>query len=122
MFSFRLFRRDPEHDISVWADIKAFFSQKQDHRWWVLLASIAMPSLILAGFLTNSGQRKTYIPPDVIYFKNWNAGRTEAEIKAQQAIDAPIEAAERKALADAEAERLAALRRLADSMGINVDK
>ena len=122
MLSFRPFRRKSEHDISVWFDIKAFFSQEQEHRWLILLASIAMPGLILATFLKDSRKIKPYEPPEVIFFKNWNAGRTEAQIKAQQAIDGPIEAAERKALADAEAERLAALRRLANAMGIDADK
>jgi hypothetical protein len=59
-----------------------------------------------------------YKPPTVIFVKNWNAGRTEAEIKRQQAIDAPGERAARKAQADFEAKQRQQFKDIEKALGI----
>jgi hypothetical protein len=122
MFSLRPIKREPEHDTSSWADLKAFVREKQDYRWAILLASVAMPLIMIWAFFHDSSFKADYKKPEVIFFKNWNKGRTDAEVKAQQAIDAPQERADRKEIRDAEEARKASFRRIADQMGIEVDK
>jgi hypothetical protein len=122
MFSLRPIKREPEHQTSAWADLKAFLLGKQDHRLLILGASIAMPLVMIWAFFHDSSFKQDYKAPEVIFFKNWNKGRTDAEVKAQQAIDGPVEEAERKAIRDAEEARKASFRRIADQMGIEVDK
>jgi hypothetical protein len=122
MLSFLNVRREPEHDRSAWSDLLSAFRQKVEHRWMFVLAAIAIPALCILAFIQQFSVEKDYKPPEVIYFKNWNKGRSDAEVKAQQAIDAPVERAERKALHDAEEARKAQFRKLAEQMGYDVDK
>ncbi len=122
MLSFLNVPREPEHDRSAWSDLVDVFRQKVEHRWLFMLAAIAIPALCVAGFIQQFTVEKDYKPPEVIYFKNWNKDRTDAEVRAQQAIDAPTERADRKALHDAEEARKAQFRKLAEQMGYDVDK
>jgi hypothetical protein len=53
---------------------------------------------------------------DIIYFKQWNAGRTDAEIIAQQKKDKPEEDARRARIRDAQLKHQAELKRLDDNL------
>lgn len=111
----------PSRPSSLWADIKAFASEKHDHRFWIALAAIAMPTALFAVFII-SPVTSAYQDPEIVFVKQWPKGRTDAEVRAQQAKDAPAEKAARQAILDAEAEHKRQLKRLADSLGIEVDK
>lgn len=122
MLSFRSVRREPEHNRSSVEDLRAFFTERHEHRWLFLALSVAIPGLLLLGFYVDSTMKADHKPPEVIFVQQWKAGRSDAEVKAQQAIDGPKERAARAA-AIAEAERRKAeWRRLADQMGIDVDE
>lgn len=113
--------RQPEHNVSALADLRAFFAQRGRHRWLFLALSFLIPGLIIAGLVHDSTMRKEYHPPEVVFIEAWKPGRTDAEIKAQQAIDAPRERAERAAEHAAIEKRKAEFRKVADQMGIDVD-
>jgi hypothetical protein len=119
----RPFRRDPEHTSSAWSDIAAVFRQQVDHRWAFLLASIAIPGLLLTAFMVQYGNKKAdYRPPEVIFFDNWKANRSDAEVRAKQLKDAPAERAAREAQAEAEARHRQKMQELARDLGIEVEK
>jgi hypothetical protein len=122
MLSLRPIKREPEHETSAWSDLKAFFKEKQEYRWLILAASVAIPLIMIWAFFHDSSFKQDYKAPEITFFKSWNNGRTDAEVKAQQAIDAPQERADRKEIHDAEEARKASFRRIADQMGIEVDK
>ncbi len=119
---FRPLERQREHERSAWSDILSVFKDKVEHRWVFVLLSLAIPGALFLGFMVQYDREADYKPPDVVFMKSWKQGRTEAEIKAQQAIDAPAERAQKAAIKAAEDKRKAEFRKLADKMGIDVDK
>jgi hypothetical protein len=76
----------PAGPKALWADIRAFTSQRSPYQWAGLAVAIVMPALIVAGFLHDSshGMRPG---PEIIYAESWPANRTDAEIKADQKRD-----------------------------------
>jgi hypothetical protein len=66
------------------ADIRAFARERSGIKWLAALAAIAMPVVIVAGFIKDA---KTNITPkeQIVYAKSWSGNRTDAEIKADQA-------------------------------------
>jgi hypothetical protein len=124
MFSFLKPRREPEHDVSAFADLRAFFAQmrEQEHRWWFLCLAVLMPVLLIWGFFIDSTIEIEYRPPEITWFETWEKGRTPAQVRAQQAKDLPAERAAKAAeIAESEA-RKAEFRKVADMFGIEVEK
>lgn len=124
MFSFFKPRREPEHDASAFADLRAFIAQvrEQEHRWWFLALAILMPALLVWGFFHDSTIEIEYKAPEVTWFETWEKGRTAEQVRAQQAKDLPGEIAARKAETAEKEARKAEFRKVADMYGIDVDK
>lgn len=106
MFLLRLFspaRRRYFSPILAYRDLRRFLGQRKPHELWFLLLSMTITMLILIGFKIDSTYQRAY-HPNIIYVKSWPLNRSEAEILAQQKIDAAakakrdaqIEAAEKK--------------------------
>ena len=76
----------PAAPKALWADIRAFTAQRSRYQWGGLFMAIAMPLLIIAGFIHDSthGVRPG---PQIIYAESWSANRTDAQIKADQKRD-----------------------------------
>lgn len=74
----------PSRPSVVWADLKAFFAQRQRHQFVFAALAIAMPALIIMGFVQDSHFEREY-HPTITYVKNWDEGRSPEEIAAQQA-------------------------------------
>ena len=53
---------------------------------------------------------------DIVYFQQWRADRTDAQIRMQQLIDLPKEKAAREAEAKAEAQRRLAFKHMDDQL------
>ncbi len=64
--------------------------------------------------------RPEWEPPKVMYVKQWPKTRTAAEVRAQQAKDAPQELAARKAEEAAARKRQDEYKQLAKTLGIDV--
>lgn len=70
-------------------DLRLFLHQRQKHELAFLCLSVVLTGLLLIGFAKDSKVEKVY-KPEIVYVQQWRADRTDAEIIAQQAIDAPI--------------------------------
>jgi hypothetical protein len=94
----------------LWADLRAFARERSRHQWIAALFAIAMPLVIVVGFIVDA---RTNIAPgeQLIYVDSWSANRTDAEIKAAQAKREE----ERQAIA---AERQRQFKELEEKLGI----
>jgi len=95
------------------ADFWAYIREPRPHRWTVWGLAIALPIVIFYGF---SEYLIPYEKPkrQIIYFENWTAKRSEAEIRADWIARA-------KETTRANAETRAEYQRLADSLGVDYD-
>lgn len=106
----------------AWRDLRDFVVAPRPHKIVFLAAALAAPVGLFEAFLQQAKVDTDYIPPAIIYVKQWDANRSVEDVKRQQAIDLPGELAAKKAReAEAEATRQA-YRRVADQFGIDVDK
>ncbi len=96
-------------------DLRLFLHQRQKHELIFLFISIVMTGLLLIGFWKDSHIEKEY-RPEIVYVQQWRLDRSDAQIRAQQAIDAPIKQKMIDEREKALAERQAAFKRLDDKM------
>jgi hypothetical protein len=112
----------PASPVGAIRDLIEVVRAPRKHKIVFAALSFALPALILFGMLRQAHVDEVWVPPTIVYVKQWPADRSLAEVRAQQAKDLPAElAAKKEAEAKAEATRQA-YRRLADKMGIDVDK
>jgi hypothetical protein len=76
----------PAAPKALWADIRAFTAQRSRYQWAGMVAAIAMPLLIVAGFFHDSSHG-VQPGPQIIYAESWPASRTDDQIKADQKRD-----------------------------------
>lgn len=100
----------PASPSVLWADLRAFARERSRHQWIAALFAIAMPIIIVIGFIVDA---RTNIAPgeQLIYVDSWSAKRTDSEIKAAQAKREE----ERQAIA---AERQRQFKELEEKLGI----
>ena len=101
--------------IVAYRDLRLFLSQRQPYELIFLIAALGVTSFLIYAFMKDSYVEKEY-RPNIVYVEQWPANRTDAEILAQQKIDAPIQAkrrAEQKAREDAQR---ASFKRLDDKL------
>jgi hypothetical protein len=101
--------------LAAYRDLRFFLSNRQPHELWFLIAALGVTSGLVYAFARDSYAEPVY-RPKIIYVEQWSADRTDAEIIAQQKIDAPIKA---RALAEQkkrEEETRASFKRLDDKM------
>jgi hypothetical protein len=111
----------PSRPSALWVDIKAVFGAKGPHRLLSAGLAILMPLVAFALFYF-SPVKAPYREPDIVYAQQWPANRSDADILAQQAIDAPKEQQARAEQKEHEESRKRALRTLAKTLGMNVDE
>ncbi|HEU4959386.1 MAG TPA: hypothetical protein VFT56_03175 [Sphingomonas sp.] len=95
----------------AYRDVKRFFATRKPHELWFLVLAMVLTMAILVGFAHDSNIKPPY-HEDIIYVQSWPASRSEAEILAQQKIDAAKKAKEEAALEKARKERQAEFQRL----------
>lgn len=73
----------PASPKALIADLRAFLSDRPPHQLVAAALAIAMPVLIIIGFIVDA---RTNIDPgeQLIYVDSWNANRTDEEIVADQ--------------------------------------
>jgi len=100
---------------SAMADVIRAMRAPAPHKLGIMGVSAAITYLLIASLIHDFSPKPVYHAPEIIYVKQWPKSRTLAQIKAQQAIDGPIEkAAKEKEIADeekAEADRRAQFKR-----------
>lgn len=76
----------PASPRALWADLRAFTSERRPHHWVAAALAIAIPVAIVFVFYLDG--RTNILPgPQLIYVESWPANRSDEEIKAQQKID-----------------------------------
>lgn len=72
------------------ADLGAFFRARGRHQLVAVALALLIPALILLAFYADG--QTNLAPPrrSLIYAESWSASRSDAEIVAQQKIDAKI--------------------------------
>ncbi|HEX8555755.1 MAG TPA: hypothetical protein VF695_13700 [Sphingomonas sp.] len=96
-------------------DLRFFLGLRQPHELWFLVAAMAITGFLIFAFFKDSYVEREY-RPQITYVQQWPADRTDAQIRAQQAIDGPIK---RAALAEqraAEAKRRAEFKKVDDAL------
>jgi hypothetical protein len=99
----------------AYKDLRLFLATRERYELGFLALSMAITGFLVYAFAHDSYEEPAY-KRNIIYVEQWRADRTDAEIRAQQAIDAPIKAkrmAEQKA---AEDKRQADFKKLDDQM------
>jgi hypothetical protein len=112
----------PSSPLAAWRDFRDFVGQPRKHKIVFAALSFALPAVIFWAMIREAKLDEVWVPPTIIYVKQWPASRSAAEARAQQAKDLPSEIARKKEREDAAEARRQSYRRLADNMGIDVDK
>jgi hypothetical protein len=71
---------------AAFADLTAFLRQRSREQLIGAALAVLATAIIVIEFLVDS-KINTAPPPQVIYVEQWNAGRTDEEIVAQQKVD-----------------------------------
>ena len=111
----------PPRPTALWADLKAVFAAKGQHRLLFAALALVMPGIPF-GIFYLSPVKTPYRPADIIYVQQWPADRSAEDIRRQQAIDAPAELQARAEQKEQEESRKRALRTLARTLGMAVDE
>lgn len=112
----------PSSPLAAWRDFRDFARTPRKHKIVFAALACVFPVFLLWAMVHDAKVDEVWVPPTIVYVEQWPASRTAAEARAQQAKDLPAELAAKKARDDAAEARRQAYRRLADQMGIDVDK
>ncbi|WP_093332142.1 hypothetical protein [Sphingomonas rubra] len=87
--------------VRAYKDLRLFLATREKYEFGFLTAAMAITGFVIYAFYKDSTVAVPY-KRDIIYVEQWTADRTDAQIRAQQAIDGPIKA---KALAEQKAKQ-----------------
>ncbi|RZM06209.1 MAG: hypothetical protein EOP67_75325, partial [Sphingomonas sp.] len=87
--------------LRAYRDLRLFLATRERYEFGFLALSLFITGFLIYGFFRDSDVPREY-RRNIVYVEQWPADRTDAQIRAQQAIDAPIKA---KAIADQKAAR-----------------
>ena len=102
------------------ADLWSFVWQRRRHEFLFAVLAIVITALWFGAIFDKLNVRPEWKPPQILYVKQWPKSRTDAEVRAQLAKDAPQEIAERKAEEAAARKRQDEYKKLAKNLGIDV--
>ena len=100
----------------AFGDLRRYLASRQRHEIIFLFVSLAAVVLILSIFVAGSQVEKPYKPPEIIYVQSWRADRSDADIIAQQKVDAAKKKIDDAKEAKFEAEKRAAFKRASDTL------
>jgi hypothetical protein len=89
--------------VRAYRDLRSFLATRERHELGFLVLAMAITGFLIYAFEKDSSVPVEY-HRDIVYVQQWDANRTDAEIRAQQKIDGPLKA---KRLAEEEAARRA---------------
>lgn len=108
----------PARPSRALADLWSFLRARRRHEFAFGLLATGITLLWFAMIFDKLSVKPEWQPPTVLYVKQWPKTRTAAEVRAQQAIDAPREKAQRDALAAERKRRQDEFKKLAKTLGI----
>jgi len=90
---------------SAFSDVASVVRAPAPHKLGALGLSAVLSFLLIGAFVHDLSPAPAHQPVEIIYIKQWPKSRSLAQIKAQMAIDAPLEkaAAAKDAADDAKA-------------------
>jgi len=100
----------------AWSDLKTAVLAPRKHKIVFATASIGAPLGLFAALFQQAKVDEEYVPPQIVYVKQWDAGRSVAEVRAQQAKDLPAERAEKARIAALREERRRQFERVANTI------
>jgi len=76
----------PSSPRALWADIRAFASERRPYHWVAAGLAVTMPVALVLLFLVDG---RTNIDPgeQIVYVESWPASRTDEQIIAEQKVD-----------------------------------
>lgn len=99
----------------AYRDLRSFFAQRHPHQLLFAALAVAITWFIIVGFYLDSHVEVPY-KRNIIYVEQWPANRSEAEILAQQKIDAKKKAERMAELEAKRKERQAEFQRLNNTL------
>lgn len=101
--------------VRAYRDLRFFLSQRQPYELWFLVLAMLVTGFVIYAFARDSYAEPEY-RPNIVYVEQWPADRTDAQIRAQQKIDAPIKAARMAEQKKREDETRASFKRMDDKL------
>lgn len=108
----------PARPSRALADLWGFLRARRRHEFAFGLLATGITILWFAMIFDKLDVKPEWQPPKILYVQQWPKTRTAADVRAQQAIDAPRERARRAALAAERKKRQDDFKRLAKTLGI----
>ena len=96
-------------------DLRAFLSRRQPHQMVFATLAVALTVFLVFEIAHDAHYQREY-KPNIIYFQQWRADRSEADILAQQKVDNAAKAKRQAEVDRIEAEKRASFKRLDDAM------
>ncbi|MFL6846424.1 MAG: hypothetical protein ACJ8ER_16275 [Allosphingosinicella sp.] len=85
----------PASPRALWADVRAFTSERRPHQWVAASLALLMPLALIVLFIID-GHTNIQPKSEIIFVESWPANRTDAQIKADQKKDQAARDAARK--------------------------
>lgn len=99
----------------AYKDLRQFLATRERYEVGFLALAMMIPGFLIYAFVQDS-----YVEPEykrnIVYVEQWPADRTDAQIRAQQAIDAPIKAKRLAEIEAAEKQRQAQFKKVDDQL------
>ena len=111
----------PTSPRAAWRDFREAITAPRKHKIVFAALALAGPVLLFMAMNEQAKVDEEWVPPTIVYVKQWPSSRTEAEARAQLARDLPAELAAKKASENAAEANRQSYRRVADQFGIDVD-
>jgi hypothetical protein len=102
--------------IRAYRDLRLFLSDRQPYELIFLALAIIVTGTVITVFYFDSRIEQPYKRPEIIWVDSWPADRSDAQIKAKQAVDKVEEDKLRALIAQKQAERRAEFKRLNDKL------
>ena len=100
------------------ADLRRFFGARRRHQIVYVAAAAACTVFVMWAVYAEFDVQPEYRPPEITYVTQWPASRSDADVRAQLAKDAPREHAAKAAEAAAAEAKRKQFQRWADAFGI----
>jgi hypothetical protein len=112
----------PSSPFAALRDFIDFVRAPRKHKLLFFFLALLGPIGLFAALLQQAKVDAVYVPPKIVYFKQWPASRTVEEVRAQQAKDLPAELAAKKEREAAAERTKQAYRKIAKALHIDVDE
>ena len=102
--------------LTALRDLRGFLASRQKHELIFAFLAIFLTGTLLVGFYVDSNLKRPWKRPEIQYVQDWRLDRTDAEIIAQQKIDAVQAKADAAKLEKLKAERRAEFKKVDDAL------